>query len=239
MKRAFILLLLISVVSFAQLAGPKISATHNSYDFGNIRQNIFVEHDFVITNNGDALLIINEVKAPCDCTDAKTGTDTLIPGASTNINIKFNTIGREGHQQKYVYVYSNDKENPELRLSFTAEVIPDKPGADTSLAPKLVLNSNQHDFGQLKAGEIVEWVADFTNAGKSPLEIKEVKTSCGCTAVVVSEKEIQPGEKGNLKIKFDSTNKIGRLSRTVTILSNDSVYPEQTIVISAEVLAGK
>ncbi|MGE5498695.1 MAG: DUF1573 domain-containing protein, partial [Syntrophothermus sp.] len=205
-----------------------------------IKQNVFVEHDFVVTNDGDAQLVITEVRASCGCTAAKPEKNTLEPGESTKINVKFNTIGREGHQLKYVDVLSNAKGNEDLRLSFTANVLKaDAAPQAAASKSKLVFDSYQHDFGRMEEGKVVEWKADFKNTGTGLLEIKDIRTSCGCTAAVPSGRKIEPGKTGNLRIEFDSSNKSGQLSRTITIISNDPEKPEQTIVINAEVVQKK
>ncbi|MGE5432554.1 MAG: DUF1573 domain-containing protein [Syntrophomonadaceae bacterium] len=235
MKTIFTMLLLFAGASFAQIVGPKLAAQNPVFSFGDIKQNVFVEHDFVISNTGDDSLLIMDVKASCGCTAAQPEKNVLKPGESAKINIKFNTIGRQGKQQKYVYVITNDKENPEFRLSFTANVVPDT----TQNGPVLQLSEAKHDFGVMEEGKIAGWKVKFKNAGNSELEIKDIKTSCGCTAASVSGRRLKPGEEGSILVEFDSANKSGKVSRTVTLYTNDYKQPEQTIVIFAEVKDGK
>jgi len=231
MKKIITLLLLFAGVSFAQVVGAKLAVQNPVFSFGDIKQNVFVEHDFIISNTGDDSLVIMDVRASCGCTAAQPDKNILKPGELAKINVKFNTIGRVGKQQKYVYVTSNDKENPEFRISFTANVVPD---TQTS-GPVLELSETKHDFGTMEEGKIAGWKADFKNTGTSDLEIKDIKTSCGCTAASVSGKLIKPGETGSIRIEFDSAEKSGKLSRTVTLYTNDYKQPEHTIVIYAEV----
>ena len=216
MKYLFIFFMLCSV-SFAQIVGPKLAAQEKEYAFGSIKEGEIVSHSFIVTNTGGDTLVINDVRASCGCTAAKPEKSKLLPGESTNIQVSFNTNGRKGHQQKHVYITSNDKENAEMRLSFTAEV---EEKNDVN-APKLVIEESTHDFGTIKAGKVVNWTVNFKNSGASLLEIKDVKTSCGCTAAVVSGKKINPGESGSIKIEFDSTNRSGKTSKTISVQSND------------------
>lgn len=62
-------------------------------------------------------------------------------------------------------------------------------------------------------------VFTFTNTGNAPLLITKVKTSCGCTVPSYSKAPILPGEKGELKIKYD-TKRLGAFTKTVTVTSN-------------------
>ncbi len=72
---------------------------------------------------------------------------------------------------------------------------------------------NQHDNG-LRTFK-------FTNKGKTPIIIADIKTSCGCTVPKTSNKTILPGETGEIDIEYD-TKRIGAFSKTITVLSNAS-----------------
>ncbi len=74
----------------------------------------------------------------------------------------------------------------------------------------------------------------FENTGSAPLIIKSVKGSCGCTVPTKPEKPIMPGETGEIKVKYD-TKRVGRFTKTVTIVSNASTKPK-VVRIKGEVL---
>ena len=67
--------------------------------------------------------------------------------------------------------------------------------------------------------------------GNKPLNIKEVKSSCGCTAAVLSSKSLKPGQEGKLNIKFDTKDRSGKVTRTVTVFSDDPEQPRQIITL--------
>jgi len=75
------------------------------------------------------------------------------------------------------------------------------------------------DYGEIAANSDGNRVFKFTNVGKSPLIISNVKGSCGCTVPTKPEEPIMPGETGEIKVKY-ATNRIGPFSKTVTITSN-------------------
>lgn len=234
MKSLLATFLFSASICFAQVMGPKISVLQPNFDFGDIKYGTTVSHDFQITNSGDDSLVIRDVRPGCGCTAVKPEKNVLRPGESIKINAQFNTIGRPGKQSKHIYVYSNDSENSEVRLSFTANVLSDQL-KDASAPPKLQLEQTQHNFGTIQEGQIMDWQVNITNTGGSLLEIKDVKSDCGCTAALLSSKKLEPGQQGTLRIEFDSTNKIGKVSKAVKLFSNDSEYPEQTIIIYANI----
>ncbi|MBI5726590.1 MAG: DUF1573 domain-containing protein, partial [Ignavibacteriales bacterium] len=95
---------------------------------------------------------------------------------------------------------------------------------------------SQHDFGVIQEGKIVDYTFAFKNSGKKDLEIKDIRTSCGCTAALVSQKLLKPGEAGTLKIEFDSSNRFGRMSRTISVTTNETEAPVKVLTIYAEVV---
>jgi|TARA_B110000305_G_C19442209_1_gene642577 hypothetical protein len=85
------------------------------------------------------------------------------------------------------------------------------------------------DYGKIDKGSNGERVFLFTNVGTSPLIIENVKGSCGCTVPTKPDKPILPGDKGEIKVKYD-TNRIGGFSKTVTIVSN-AIEPRKIVRI--------
>ena len=233
-----ILLLVILSISFlyAQSIGPKITVTPIEYDFGDIIQGETVSHTFIITNAGWDTLKIAHVRASCGCTDASPEKNSLAPGESTNLLVSFNSKGRIGKQTKFVYIQSNDNDIPEMKLTFVGTV--KTADSKSELQAKFVVPETEHDFGVVQEGKKVEYTFKIANFGTGDLLIKDIKTSCGCTAALVSSEKLAPGEKGSLKVELDTTNRLGRMSRTITITSNDPTEPQKILTIYADVQKG-
>lgn len=233
MKKYIILFTLLFVsFAFAQTA-PKISAKEDHYDFGTVVEGEIVKHSFEIENTGGANLKIVRVNASCGCTAAKPEKSLLVPGEKTFIHVEFNSEARLGQQNKYVYVFTNDAKNPEFKLSLTG-VVADKKTAfavQGDKAPKLVLGQSHFDYGTVEEGKVVEAKITFKNEGKGVLKINDLKTSCGCTAALLSSKTLEPGQNGTLRIELDTSGREGKLTRTVTLFSNDPNDPNQTITL--------
>ena len=235
-KLVLLFTVLFTACNFAQNSTPKMSVDHMTYDFGTIYEGQYVSHDFAIKNDGQGTLEIQKVRASCGCTAAKPEKNELKPGESTAVNVKFNTAHRSGTQKKYVYVTTNDPKTPEVRLSFTAKIIQaNMPEAANLKAPQLKLSIYHHDFGIVKEGEILELNIPFQNVGDEVLEIGSVKSSCGCTAALLSSKKLKPGESSNLRIEYDTTDRVGKTTRTITIYSNDPKNTQQVITIFANI----
>lgn len=106
---------------------------------------------------------------------------------------------------------------------------------DTANMAKIVFDKKIHNFGILNQGEKKEHVFEFKNEGSIDLIIIDVKTSCGCTVPSYSEEPIKPGEKGELKIAYDSTGKKGVQEKKVIVRTNS--FPNQMeLTIIADVI---
>lgn len=75
------------------------------------------------------------------------------------------------------------------------------------------------DYGKIEQNANGERTFVFTNIGKEPLMIKTVTSSCGCTVPKKPEKPIMPGEKGEIKVSYD-TKRLGGFYKQITIFSN-------------------
>ena len=99
---------------------------------------------------------------------------------------------------------------------------------------KISFDKTEHDFGTIKEGDIVETVFIFTNTGKSELIISSAKGSCGCTVPEWPKEPILPGEKGEIKVKFNSDRKPNKQQKQVTLVTNTDGGKE-VLVIKAQV----
>lgn len=75
------------------------------------------------------------------------------------------------------------------------------------------------DYGTIEQNSNGVRIFTFTNNGKAPLIISQVKTSCGCTVPTYSKEAILPGKEGEIKIKYD-TKRMGSFTKTITVHSN-------------------
>ncbi|GMU85291.1 MAG: hypothetical protein AMXMBFR48_05330 [Ignavibacteriales bacterium] len=236
MHRIIVLLLLLPLMVFAQLRGPKIKSNADIHDFGEVEQGAAVKYNYMITNDGDDTLKIAGVLTSCGCTVAELSKKFLMPGETIPLHVDFNTKDRVGPQLKYITITSNDKDKPVLKLTIMGKIKESKTVNSNTDGPKIRFTKDQHDFGVVQEGKVVDFTFEYTNSGKKDLEIKDVKTSCGCTAAVVSGKKLKPGEKGTLKVELDTSNRMGRMSRVITVSSNDPDYSQKILTIYAEVV---
>lgn len=78
-------------------------------DYGTIEQHADGTKIFSFKNEGDAPLIISNVKTTCGCTVPNYSKDPILPGDSGELEIKYDTK-KLGAFTKTITVYSNAKE---------------------------------------------------------------------------------------------------------------------------------
>jgi hypothetical protein len=100
----------------------------------------------------------------------------------------------------------------------------------TSGTAKFVFSEEIHNFGPLKAGEIVSFTFVFKNEGTKALIINNVDSGCGCTEVKIPNKTIEPGQEGQVEVIYNSAGEVGRQLKTITLYSNAEQAQKQIFI---------
>jgi hypothetical protein len=100
--------------------------------------------------------------------------------------------------------------------------------------PQIVFDSLTIDYGTIEKGDDGVRVFRFTNAGAVPLEIKQVRSSCGCTIPKKPDAPVAPGASSEIEVKYD-TQRVGPIRKTITVSSNAST-PVVALKIKGEVI---
>lgn len=121
-------------------SGPMMSVDKDSHDYGTIPQGANGTCEFVVTNTGDAPLIITQCQGSCGCTVPKCDTAPIKPGEKSTITVKYDT-NRVGAINKSVTITSNATNAPSKIVTIRGTVeaaasTPTSPVKETSpMAP--------------------------------------------------------------------------------------------------------
>jgi hypothetical protein len=85
---------------------------------------------------------------------------------------------------------------------------------------EVTFDTLQHDFGTVKAGDLAETFFRFTNTGNVPIKIKEVRTTCSCTASDYTRESVAPGDTGFIRVNFDTEGRHGDFVKGVNVFTN-------------------
>ena len=100
----------------------EIIFTDYQHDFGKVAEGEKVSYTFTFENKGTSNLIIASASTTCGCTVPKYDTKPIPPGVKGNLEVVFNTSGRNGIQTKTITVKSNAL-TAVVMLKITADVV--------------------------------------------------------------------------------------------------------------------
>jgi len=105
----------------------------------------------------------------------------------------------------------------------------------SSQPPTISFSEEEWDFGKIKEDERPIHIFTIKNTGREELIISRVRSSCGCTATMLSSDNIKPGQSAELQATFNPTGFNGIVKKDIYIESNDPQLPKTKVTINAEV----
>ena len=117
-----------------------------------------------------------------------------------------------------------------------AQILPSHSTTTITLAgsgPSIYFPEDSWDFGEITPDELPTHIFKYENMGDEVLIIKGTKVNCeSCIDPIISTRELNPGEIGELKITVNSLDMIGRFTKRIYVESNDPVNPQAVITVS-------
>ena len=106
-------------------AGPVFTCTETTHNFGQLRSDKSVTHEFRVSNTGDADLLIEKVRSTCGgCITATAVGTTITPGEDSVVKATMHGKGLRGTVTRRFYVHSNDPEHKTVAFAFKGTVQP-------------------------------------------------------------------------------------------------------------------
>jgi len=151
---------------------PRISFEKTVCDLGDVGQGTKNTCEFKFTNTGsaDGGLKIGNIKRTCGCTVFELDRKEYAPDRTGTIRVSYIAGKATALIQKHIYVPSNDKDNPKVKLTIKARVV-----QMVEVAPqKLQLSLRKENAG----------IPDIRLASKDgkPFSIKGFKSTNNCIA---------------------------------------------------------
>jgi thiol-disulfide isomerase/thioredoxin len=98
--------------------------------------------------------------------------------------------------------------------------------------PKVEFSEANHDFGELWVGGQLKHSFEVKNVGEKPLNILNVKPSCGCTLAGKYDKVIAPGATGQIPVSVDSAKLFGTFKKTIRVTTDDPLNQNATLSVA-------
>jgi hypothetical protein len=131
---------------------------------------------------------------------------------------------------------SDEKKDLPLKVLATVhEYFEPVPVAEKDNVPRLEIKEMEIDLNKIKSNLVISRLITLENKGGQPLHIRKVLGNCDCVSFTVPNDEINPGDKMDIIVTFDPKGRKGIDHRTVTIFSNDPLWPTRTVMIKSRI----
>lgn len=102
-----------------------------------------------------------------------------------------------------------------------------------SLNPLAIqFKETEYDFGKIPQGRPAIHIFAFSNTGTSPVVLKKVQASCGCTTPVWDRNTVLPGESSKITVGYNAAAE-GEFAKTITVTYGENQYT--TLIIKGDV----
>jgi hypothetical protein len=217
-----------------------LRAKRKTLYFGRITNYGPLTREFEIYNQSQDSLVIDSVLAT-SVMEVSVQPKVLQPEEKGKIIITYDPRKKKdlGYMTDNITLVTNDSLMVNKSFDVVAnieEYFPVLSEDEIEIAPKIVFESTNFDFGTAKDGNKLTTSFKFNNTGKSNLNIRKANSNCDCTIVKSSKKDLKPGESGEIQVTFDTSGRTGNQSKFITVYTNDPVEPIKKLVIKAKVL---
>lgn len=86
------------------------------------------------------------------------------------------------------------------------------------------------------AREAVRAKFEFKNAGRNPVTVLGITTSCGCTVANAESSTVAPGKMSEVDALFTIGNRHGRQEKKITVSTDDPENPETILTFTIDLL---
>ena len=133
--------------------------------------------------------------------------------------------------------FTRVKLSPWVGVDPAKMVSTEEPVDEDAPHPQVVVEEVEHDFGVMDTHASGRHEFLFTNAGEAPLELEAGDTSCSCTASILKQGTIAPGESGSVAVEWTGGGKLylGGFSQTATIITNDPAKRRVVLKITGRI----
>ncbi|MEN6561692.1 MAG: DUF1573 domain-containing protein [Acidobacteriota bacterium] len=219
----------------AQAPKPRAVFRATAHDFGTVKQGDVVSCEFVFKNEGGATLVIEKVETTCGCTAALVSEQRIAPGREGKLKATFDTRGYSGRLARYIYLVSNDGENPRRELSLVAEI-------QVPPAPRIDIDRYNVDLGLVLEGESPSTRIVVKSAGERELKVELAHENVGFFSggkPLVSPFFLPTGESREVELRFPPQTRLGVQRDYILLKSNDPVRSTMSVYVSRYVISRK
>jgi hypothetical protein len=85
----------------------ELTLSVENYDFGNVKRDSIYRGNVIITNTGNAPLIIENINPDCGCTSVNVSKDTILSKDTCLLTFMYKTHNKRGYQENFISIIAN------------------------------------------------------------------------------------------------------------------------------------
>lgn len=136
----------------------------------------------------------------------------------------------------FIWAFSQTQIPPNAIITSDVYVIDPNGNMVKTNKPVFKFEQSMYDFGEIAPAGKVSHDFVFTNIGKQPLIISEVRNACYCISSHWDSKPVMPGQTGTITVFYDTTLKTGKFRTGVSIFSNAYSYPAERLFVEGKIV---
>ena len=211
-------------VEEATTGSPSIVFEETEHDFGDVEKQSTVKHIFKFKNHGDALLVIDKVRATCGCTGTLLSEKEIPAGGEGTLEITFKSGLSGGKKAKSVYVNSNDPKQPSAQLRIKANVI-----VPVEVKPRSLYWVVEKDKSSKRLVQLV-------HRPEIKINITDLKLSSSAFGATVTPAEGTELPTYNIEITCGGDLPRGDFRENLTVHTDNPDYPTMNITLRGSVV---
>ncbi|GEM_PF-3028454 len=102
--------------------------------------------------------------------------------------------------------------------------------------PRISVENNVHDFGEIVQGEKVGAAFTFQNTGDETLKIERLVSDHNRVTAKASDTALGPGQEGAIEVSLDATRLRGHVAAEISLFTNDKVQPRVSLHVGGHVV---
>lgn len=107
------------------------------------------------------------------------------------------------------------------------------PAAQASTWADALFDELSKDFGTVPRGPTLSHHFRLVNKGRQPIQISNVRVSCGCSSATALQTYLRPGEETSILVRMDTTRFFGPKTVTIYVQFNQPSFDEARIWVQA------
>lgn len=204
---------------FTEEVGPLLME-NSSFQIETIWHSIVEKKSFKVYNPTDSVMTItNKANVPSFVYVNIVG-DSIFPKSFGVIEVSYDAekSGEWGYFTNYINFELNGEE-VDVAVRGVVQELFDK-NRNRKKDPIIKFSHDVYAYGSAKQHDTLYHNFEFQNVGNSPLVLRKVYATCKCINIELAKTIYDPGEKGVIKVSFNTGARRGKQHKTIIVQAN-------------------